>query len=113
MDGLIGTGAKDVRILDQGNRVAEVKRTERALKAKASAAQIDEAAQEFEAVFLSQMLQHMFAGVDMSPMAKDGASKDIYQSMLVDEYARLISRAGGIGLADQVRQEMLKLQEIE
>ncbi len=102
-----------MRILDQGNRVAEVKRTERSLKAKASAAQIDEAAQEFEAVFLSQMLQHMFAGVDMSPMVENGASKDVYQSMLVDEYAKLISRAGGIGLADQVRQEMLKLQEVE
>jgi Rod binding domain-containing protein len=111
--GGVGTGVKDVRILDQGNRVAELKRTERAAKAKASMAQIDKAAQEFETVFISQMMQHMFAGVDMSPMAEDGAAKEIYESMLIDEYAKLMSKTGGIGLAAHVKREMLKTQEIE
>lgn len=109
-----GYGVEDVRILEQGNRIAELKRTERAAKAKAvSAAQIDEAAQEFESVFLSQMLQHMFAGVDMNPMGEDGPGKEIYESMLVDEYAKLMTRAGGIGIADHVKREMLKMQEVD
>jgi Rod binding domain-containing protein len=32
--------------------------------------------------------------------------------MLQDEYARLISRTGGIGIADAVLREMLKAQEV-
>jgi peptidoglycan hydrolase FlgJ len=112
--GSIGYGVEDMRILDQGSRISDLKRAERAAKAKAaSSGQIDEAAQEFEAVFLSQMLQHMFAGVDMNPMAEDGTGKEIYESMLVDEYAKMIVRTGGIGLADQVKREMLKLQETD
>ena len=31
--------------------------------------------------------------------------------MLQDEYAKLISRSGGIGIADAVLREMLKMQE--
>lgn len=111
--GTTGYGEADVRILEQGNRIAEMKRTERAMKAKAaSPEQMDKAAEEFEAVFLSQMLQHMFAGVDMSPGVEDTAGKDIYESMLIDEYAKLMSRSGGIGVADHVKREMLKMQEV-
>ena len=111
-NGLTELGTSDVQI--QNSKIAEIKRMERAAKAKATAnmAEVDKAAEEFEAVFLSQMLQHMFAGVDFTPEA-DGAGEEIYKSMLVDEYAKLMSRSGGIGVADHIRREMLKLQEVE
>lgn len=111
--GLTG-GVEQMHIQDQ--RIAELKRAERAARAKVSSAQqIDKVAEEFEAVFLAQMMQHMFAGVDMSgnPFGEEKASDDIYKSMLVDEYAKIISRSGGIGVADHVKREMLKLQEVE
>lgn len=108
-------GVPDVRILEQGSKIAEMKRSERAAKAKAAAnpEAVDKAAQEFEAVFLSQMLEHMFSGVDMSPMGEGGAGDDIYKSMLIDEYAKLMSRTGGIGVAAHVKREMLSLQEVK
>lgn len=105
-----GFEASDMFI--SNNKIADLERAKRAAKAQATAAKVDEAAQEFESVFMSQMLQHMFADVDMSPMA-DGPGKEIYQSMLVDEYGKIITRAGGIGIADHVKREMLRLQEVE
>lgn len=102
-------------IQNTNNKIAEIKRAERMAKAKAASPdELDAAAKEFEAVFLSQMLQHMFAGVKMNPFS-EGASpgEDIYKSMLVDEYGKILTRSGGIGIADHVRREMLKLQEIE
>lgn len=76
-------------------------------------AEATRAAEEFEAVFLSQMLEHMFQEVDFSPMAGDGPGKEVYKSMLLEEYGKLISQSGGIGLADQVKREMLKMQEVQ
>jgi Rod binding domain-containing protein len=32
--------------------------------------------------------------------------------MLRDEYAKLVSRSGGVGVADAVLREMLKMQEV-
>lgn len=70
---------------------------------------VEETAREFEAVFLAQYLRSMFEGID-GGMSGPGA--DAYKDMLTDEYAKLISRAGGIGVGDAVLREMLKLQEV-
>lgn len=69
------------------------------------------AAQDFEAMFLSQLLQPMFENVDMSPMGGDSPGSGVYKDMLVKEYGKAIADAGGIGIADEVRQEMLRMQE--
>ena len=72
---------------------------------------IEKAAEEFEAVFLAQMMEHMFAEVDLSPGGQGGPGDDIYKSMLIDEYSKLMSSSGGIGVADHVKREMLRVQE--
>lgn len=71
---------------------------------------LEKAAQEFEAVFLSQMMEHLFADVDLSP-GHDGPGEDIYKSLLVDEYGKLMSRSGGVGIADHVKRELIRVQE--
>lgn len=73
---------------------------------------IEEAAKEFESVFISQMLSHMFSGVEVDPLFGGGHAEEMYRSLLVDEYGKVISQAGGIGLADHVKQELLSLQEV-
>lgn len=72
---------------------------------------IREAAQEFEAVFLSQMLKPMFEGISSAPPFGGGQSEEMYRSLMMDEYGKSIAKAGGIGIADQVMREMIKLQE--
>lgn len=73
------------------------------------AVRVHEAAVEFEAVFLSQMLRGMGAGLGSEGLF----GKEPYGSLLADEYARLIARSGGIGLADATRRELLRLQEVQ
>ncbi len=73
---------------------------------------IREAAAEFEAVFLSQMLTHMFKGIEPDPLFGGGKGEEIYQSFMVDEYAKILTEAGGIGVPDHVAKELLKLQEV-
>ncbi len=71
-----------------------------------------EAAEDFEAVFLSQMLATMTSELGGAGGVA-GESNDVYQDMFTQEVAKMISRSGGIGVADTVLQEMLKIQEID
>lgn len=77
--------------------------------------QIEEArrtAQEFEAFFISQMLQPMFQELNSEPPFGGGNAERIWRSMMVDEYGSMIARNGGVGIADAVMREMLKSQEV-
>jgi flagellar protein FlgJ len=70
------------------------------------------AAQDFEAVFLNSMFQHMFTGIDgEGPFGGQGAT-GVWRSVLTDQYAKTIAKAGGIGIADQVYRSMMAHQEI-
>lgn len=69
-------------------------------------------AQDFETVFLEQAFERMFTSLgEEGPMGENGASGPIYRSMLVKEYAGSIVKSGGIGIADQVFREIMRLQE--
>ena len=72
-----------------------------------------EVSQEFEAFFLSQVLDQMFKGIKSDGLFGGGIAEGAYREMLNDEYARVISRTGGIGIADAVYREILRLQEVE
>jgi Rod binding domain-containing protein len=69
------------------------------------------AAEEFEAMFLSQMFGHIFEGIKADGAFGGGHAEKIYRSLLVDEYGKTMARAGGIGIADQVMKEILRHQE--
>lgn len=71
------------------------------------------AAQEFEAFFLAQVLDQMFAGIRSDGAFGGGTSERIYRQMLNTEYAKALSRSGGIGIADSVYREILNLQEVD
>ena len=70
-------------------------------------------AQDFEAVFLSQMLKPMFQNLSAEAPFGGGAAEEMWQSLMVDEYGKSIAKSGGIGIADAVMSEMLKLQEVQ
>jgi Rod binding domain-containing protein len=69
------------------------------------------AAEDFEAMFLSQMLAPVFADLGKDAMFGGGPGEQVYRSMMVQEYGKAIARAGGLGIADSVEREILKLQE--
>lgn len=77
-----------------------------ALKVKAQ-----QAAEEFEAVFLNTMLEGMFSGIKTDGPLGGGPGEKTYRSLLVNEYAKNMAGDGGIGLADHVYREVLAAQE--
>ncbi len=74
---------------------------------------IEATAKEFESQFISQMLESMFATRDAKDSLGGSEAEETYQSMMITEYGKIISRTGGIGISDQIKDAMLKLQETE
>jgi Rod binding domain-containing protein len=67
---------------------------------------------DFETMFLEQTLERMFTSLgDDGPMGENGTGGPVYRSMLVKEYAGNIVKSGGVGIADQVFREMMRMQE--
>ena len=70
------------------------------------------ASESFEAVFLFEVLQSMYA--DVKPgIFGGGSAEKIYQSMMNEEVAKAVSKQGGIGLADAVYREIMKSRNPE
>lgn len=72
-----------------------------------------EVAQEFESVFMSVMLAPMFSGDSLNNSLSGSHAEDTYKGLLVEEYAKEITRSGGIGMADHIYRELMAFQEIE
>ena len=72
-----------------------------------------ETAQDFEAVFITEMISHMTETIDVDPVFGGGHGEKMFKSMLNREYGRLIAENGGIGLANNVTEQMLKIQEMQ
>jgi Rod binding domain-containing protein len=68
------------------------------------------AAQEFEAVFLSQMVQEMNIGLKSDGVFGGGFAEETYRSLMYQEVGRQMAQTGGVGIADAVYQEIIKLQ---
>ncbi|WP_420469697.1 rod-binding protein [Brevundimonas sp. FT23042] len=77
----------------------------------ADAARLRETAEQFEASFLSQMLKPMFEGLKTDGMFGGGEAEGQWRSFMIDAMAQQTVKAGGIGLADQVMAQMIRMQE--
>ena len=77
---------------------------------QAKRSQIRNTAEEFEATFIAQMLKPMFDSINTDGPFAGGFGESMYRSMLTEQLGRSVSASGGIGLADTVQREMLKLQ---
>lgn len=69
-----------------------------------------ETAEKFEASFLAQMLKPMFEGIETDGPFGGGEAEGTWRSFMIDEMAKQTVRAGGIGLADTVVSEMIRMQ---
>ncbi len=108
--------AFDTPIVDLG-QIASAGRAGKArllagqLQAPMASEQVRRVAEEFEAVFIAQMMAPMFEGLESDEMFGGGPGEDIFRSVLIEEYGKSIARAGGIGLSDIIQREILRLQE--
>lgn len=70
-------------------------------------------AKDFEAFFLTQMLEYMFEGIETDGPFGGGFSEGIFRSFMLQEYGKTLANAGGFGLGDAVMKEILTLQEVQ
>jgi len=73
----------------------------------ATEAQLRQKARELEASFLSEMLKFSGVGKPRESFG-GGAGEEQFSSFLCDEYARIMSDAGGIGLAETIFKSLQK-----
>jgi Rod binding domain-containing protein len=64
-------------------------------------------AQELEASFLSEMLKYSGLGETRDSFG-GGVGEEQFSSFLTDEYARIMEKAGGIGLAESIFHSLQK-----
>jgi Rod binding domain-containing protein len=92
-------GRPDTALLEALKKVSPEKQQ----KAKA-------ASQDFEAVFLNSMFQQMSSGVKGEGPFGDTPGTGPWRSMLTEQYAKGISKSGGIGIADDVFRSLIMQQ---
>ena len=94
----------------QGKSATALSATKQASKDK-NLARIDAAAKDFEAMFIAQMMKPMFEGIKPDPVFGGGKGEEVFQELLMEEYGKLMAETGQIGVADAVKQEMIRMQE--
>lgn len=72
-----------------------------------------QAAQAFEAMFLYQVFDAMSSGLRTDGPFGGGPAEGSFRAMLNEKYAGAVSRTGGVGIADNIYREIVRLQEAQ
>ena len=72
-----------------------------------------EAAVEFEGFFIASALESMFSGIETDGLFGGGHGEQVFRSMLLQEYGKSIAERGGLGIADAVQREIIRVQEVQ
>jgi flagellar protein FlgJ len=62
--------------------------------------------QEFEAIFIKQMLNVMRKSVNKTGLMDGGMAEEIFEDMLYDEYAQKMAENSGFGIADMIYRQL-------
>ena len=69
-------------------------------------------ATELEGVFLNTLMKEMFSSIDTSETSFGGGfAEETWRGMQAEQFAGALAKTGGIGLADQLMGDLLRLQE--
>jgi Rod binding domain-containing protein len=71
-----------------------------------------ETAEAFEAFFIAQLMEHMSAGLKTDGPFGGGPGEAAWRGQLNEAYGKTVAKRGGIGIADILYREMIKLQEV-
>lgn len=107
MAGQFGKAADAGAILERGlERAAPQMRA-------GTAAEASNSAVEFEEFFIFHVLQSMSSGLEAEAPFGGGSSERAFRSFMLEAYAEEIVASGGLGLADQVQAELVRMQAQE
>lgn len=82
-----------------------------ATPAAAGTDKLKKVSRDFESVFLTNMFENMFEGLDDDGPFGAGAGNGVWRSLLTEEYAKSMAASGGIGIASQIQHQLISLQE--
>lgn len=71
------------------------------------------AAEEFEAMFISEMMKPMFEGISVDGPFGGGKGEDVFRGFLLQEYGKITAKTGNVGIADHVKEHLIKMQETQ
>jgi flagellar protein FlgJ len=67
---------------------------------------------ELEGVFLNTLMKEMFSSIDTSESSFGGGfAEETWRGMQAEQFATVLAEKGGIGLADNLMSDLLRLQE--
>lgn len=72
---------------------------------------LEAAAEDFEAVFLAEMMKPMFETVKVDETFGGGKGEEVFRSFLVQEYGKILAATGTVGISQQVKQALIDIQE--
>jgi peptidoglycan hydrolase FlgJ len=74
-------------------------------------AAVRKSAEDFTAFFFTQSLETVYSGISADTLFGGGSGENIYRSLMIQEYGKIAASNGGMGIADAVQREMIKMQE--
>jgi flagellar protein FlgJ len=89
---------------------SQVQQAGRTAKAAKGAGQLQQAATDFEAMLVKQMLSAMWASVPKGGMLSGSQEEGFYRDMLNDEVAKHIASNQSLGIRDVILKEMGELE---
>jgi flagellar protein FlgJ len=85
-----------------GSRAAQATGLARGQSQIDKSSRLYKVSQEFEAIFIKQMLNVMRKSVSKTGLLDGGTAEEIFEDMLYDEYAQKMAESGSFGIANMI-----------
>ena len=76
-------------------------------------AKVKKLANDFESVFLEQMLKNMRSSIQKGGLVDGGNAEEVYTSMLDSEYAKVMAGQRSSGIADMIEHQLLQTMGVK
>lgn len=110
IDGLspVTAGLEQSKQLAEKTSEASFEETLKKASEEGDDAEIKKVSQELESVFLNMMLSTMRKTIPDGGLVEKSQATKTFESMLDEEYAKSLSKSGGIGLAEVLQKQLKK-----
>jgi len=89
-----------------GSRAAQATSLARGQSKIDKSSKLYKVSQQFEAIFIKQMLNVMRKSVSKTGLMDGGMAEEIFEDMLYDEYAQKMAESGSFGIADMIYRQL-------
>ncbi len=66
---------------------------------------------QFSSIFISTLLNSVFDNIPSNSITGGGSAEKLWRSMQIQEYGKLMTERGGLGISKTIQDQLLSLQE--